>query len=150
MFLATGYARSLAAVSAPQGGAGLVLLVWLAGLASPYFSKRSLAEVVYSESDSANSVSLPSERCANTRHRGVQKEEATSDLKDQRKRHIGGYMVTEKTPHRRLCVHFGVKGWQCYHSVTMTKCLKQSSYKRRSVYFGLPFRSFGHKLSWSR
>ena len=58
MFLATGYARSLATVSAPQGGAGLVLLIWLAGLASPYFSKRTLAEVVYSESDSANSVSL--------------------------------------------------------------------------------------------
>lgn len=80
----------------------MVLLIWLAGLASPYFSKRTLAEVVYSESDSANSVSLPSESCANTRHRGVQIEEATSDLKDQRKGHTGGYIVTEKAPHRRL------------------------------------------------
>lgn len=63
------------------------------------FLKRTLAEVVYSESASANSVSPPSERCANTRHKGVQIEEATSDLKDQRKRHTGGYTVTKKASH---------------------------------------------------
>lgn len=104
MFLATGYARSLAAVSAPQGGAGLVLLVWLAGLASSYFSKRTLAEVVYSESDSANSVSL--QKGVQTQDTGACKkkrllliwrirESATQEvIWSQRRRHTGGYVYT--------------------------------------------------------